>query len=109
MEDLAHLSAVELGALLREHQLTPVELVESTLRRIEAVEPSIGAFVDLDAERALEQARAVSADDRRVFAGVPIAVKANVPVAGLISDHGSRLLHEQRFDYDAYVVRRMRE
>src|SRR3954451_19240482 len=109
MDDLAFLSAVELGALLRERQLSPVELVEGTLRRIEATDPSIAAFVDVDAERALEQARAIDPDDRRVFAGVPIAIKANTMTNGLPMTYGSGLLAGYRADHDAFLVRRLRE
>ena len=45
--------------------------VEAALRRIEALDPRLGAFVAVDGERALEQARAVSGDDRRAFASLP--------------------------------------
>jgi amidase len=109
MDDLVFSSAIELGALLREHQVSPVEAVETTLARIEALDPALGAFVDVDAERALEQARAVPHDDRRVFAGVPIAIKANTPVDGMIMDHGSRLLAGHRMTHDAHLVRRVRD
>jgi amidase len=54
MTDLPFHSAVELGALLREGHLSPVEAVETALARIEALDPALGAFVDVDADRALE-------------------------------------------------------
>ncbi len=108
MDDLAFLSAVETGALLREGQLSALEATESALRRIEAADPALGAFVDVDAERALEPARAVARDDRRLFAGVPIAIKANTPATGLTMDYGSALLHAHKADHDAHLVRRLR-
>jgi amidase len=108
MNDFARMSAVELGALLRRSDASPSEVVEDALRRIEATDPALGAFVDVDAERALEQARAIEPGDRRMFAGVPIAVKANTPAAGLVMDYGSRLLAGHRMDHDAYLVRRLR-
>ncbi|MEA2295897.1 MAG: amidase [Solirubrobacteraceae bacterium] len=109
MTELPFHSAVQLGALLRERQLSPVEAVESALARIEALDPALGAFVDVDGERALAQARAVPAGDRRAFAGVPIAVKANTPVTGLTMDHGSRLLAGYKPSHDAHLVRRLRQ
>jgi amidase len=109
LNDLLHTSAVELGALLRGAQVSPVEVAEAALRRIEAADPQLGAFVDVDAERALEQARAIAPGDRRVFAGVPIAIKANTPVAGLTMDHGSRLLAGHKMGHDAHLVRRLRD
>jgi amidase len=107
--ELPFLSALECGALLRERELSAVELVEVTLRRIEALDRTLGAFTALDGDLALEQARAVAPDDRRAFAGVPIAVKANTPAAGHVMDFGSRLLAGHRMQHDAYLVRRLRE
>src|SRR4051794_7217792 len=109
MDDLAFLSGLELGALMRERQLSPAELVDATLRRIEAEDPALGAFTFVDGDRAMAEARAIEPDDRRAFAGVPIAIKANTPVEGMVMDMGSRLLDGYRADHDAYLVRRLRE
>ena len=109
MHDLAFLSAVELGALLRERQVSPVEATEAALRRIEAAEPAIGAFAALDGDRALAEAGSIAHDDRRLFAGVPTAIKANTAAAGLVMDYGTRLLHGHRAGHDAHLVRRLRE
>jgi amidase len=106
--DLADLTAVELGVALREGQTTPVEATEAALRRMEADE-DLGAFVSVDAEGALAAARAIAPDDRRLFAGVPTAIKANTPATGLVMDYGSRLLAGHRADHDAHLVRRLRE
>ena len=109
MDDLAFLSAVEHGALLRERRITATEATEAALRRIEAADPRLGAFVDVDGERALAQAAAIPDEDRRLFAGVPTAIKANTPAAGLVMDYGTTLLKGHRSAHDAYLVRRMRE
>jgi amidase len=109
MDDLSFTPAAELSGLLRAGQVSATDLVELSLRRIEALDPSLGAFVDVDAEGALAAAGAVQAEDRRAFAGVPIAVKANTAVAGLISDHGSKLFDGHRYTQDAFLVRRLRE
>ena len=109
MDDLRFLSAIELGALLSERQLSATELVEATLRRIEALEPRLGAFVAVDGERALAQAAAVEPGDRRLFAGVPTAVKANTQATGLPFDYGTALLRGNLADHDAHLVRRLRD
>jgi amidase len=109
LDDLAFLSAVELGALLREQQVSAVEVTEAALRRIEALEPELGAFVDLDGDRALEQARAIEPGDRRLFAGIPTAIKANTPAGGWTMDYGTGLLDGHKADHDAHLVRRMRD
>ncbi len=108
MDDLGSFSAVELGALLRERRISAVEATEAALGRIETQDPQLGAFVDVDAERALAQARSIDSDDPRLFAGVPIAVKANTQAAGLVMDYGSALLTGRKADHDAHLVRRLR-
>ncbi|MEA2169985.1 MAG: amidase [Solirubrobacteraceae bacterium] len=109
MDDLAFASAVELGALMREGQISPVEVTEASLRRIEADGGALGAFVEVDGDRALAEARTIEPDDRRVFAGVPIAIKANTMASGWTMDYGSARLAGHRADHDAHLVRRLRE
>jgi amidase len=109
MDDAAFLPAVDLAALVRAGNTTPRELVESALRRIEALDGAINAFVEVDGDRALAAAGEVAPGDERPFAGVPIAIKANVPVEGLCMNMGSRFLAGHRPDHSAYLVRRLRE
>ena len=56
--------------------------MQASLDRIEALNPQINAFVDVFAEEALAAADAVKPGDERPLAGVPIAIKNNVAVAG---------------------------
>jgi amidase len=109
MDALAFMPATELAARIRDGSFTAREVTEATIRRIEAVDPQIGAFVELDAEAALEQAAGVTPGDRRPFAGVPIAVKANTAVAGMCMNFASRFLACHRPTHSAYLVRRLRE
>jgi len=101
--------AGELAALVRHGEVTARELVGATLERIEALDPSLNAFVEVDADGALAAADAIRSDDRRPFAGVPVAIKANLPVAGLTMSFASRLLADHRPTHNAYLVRRLRE
>ena len=57
MQELAFRSAVELAALVRAGAVTPVELVELYLERIERLDPQLNAFVTVAAEQALVDAR----------------------------------------------------
>jgi amidase len=109
MEALAFMPAPELAARIRDGSVAARDVVEATIRRIEALDPQLGAFVELDADAAMEQAAAVAPGDRRPFAGVPIAVKANTPVAGLLMNFASRFLAGHRPTHNAYLVRRLRE
>jgi amidase len=109
LDALAFKTAPEVAALIRGGGLSAAEAVEATLRRIEALDGALGAFVELDADRAMAEATSMRLRDPRPFAGVPVAVKANVPVAGLGMGFASRLLADYRPGHSAYLVRRLRE
>ncbi len=109
VEALLYRPAGELAALVRHGEVTSRELVGTALERIERLDPALNAFIEVDAERALAAADAVGSNDRRPFAGVPIAIKANVPVAGLPLSFASRFLENHRPSHSAYLVRRLRE
>ncbi len=108
-DDLLFRPVDELAALVRGGDLTASELAEMSLRRIEALDQELNAFVEVDADRALATAGAIGRDDRRPFAGVPVAIKANTAVQGLRQDMGSAFLADHRPDRDAYLVRRLRD
>ena len=59
------LSATEMARLVRQRELSPVELVEAHLERIEALNPRLNAFVEVDAEGARAAAREAEAAVRR--------------------------------------------
>jgi amidase len=99
----------ELAALVRGGEISARETVTAAIEQIEALDGPINAFVDVDAERALAAADTIEPGDERPFAGVPIAIKANVPVEGLCMNFASRFLAGHRPDHTAYLVRRLRE
>src|SRR5215216_2477857 len=109
MDALAFLSAIELAARIRDGSVTAAEAVEASLRRIEAIDPHLGTFIEVDGDRALAEARAIAPDDQRPFAGVPFGVKANTAAAGLCMNFASRFLAGHRPTYNAYLVRRLRD
>lgn len=98
----------ELAASVRSGELSSRELVDVSLRRIDAFGPQVNAFVDVDHEGARTAADAIGADDERPFAGVPIAVKANRAVAGLRLTLGSDFMGDFTPAHDHNVVRRLR-
>jgi amidase len=101
--------AVELAAMVRSAELRAVELVQASLDRIDALEPTINAFTHVAHESALEAARAIPAGDPRPFAGVPIAVKDNRAVAGMPLTMCSDLFGDYVARADAFLVRRLRD
>jgi amidase len=107
--DLMLKPVTELAALVRGGEIPAREVVSAALRRIDDLDGRINAFVEVDAERALAAADAIEPGDERLFAGVPIAIKANVPVQGLCMNFGSRFLSGHKPDHSAYLVYRLRE
>src|SRR5687768_3698574 len=99
----------ELAALVRGGEIAAREVVSAALTRIDDLDGQVNAFVEVDAERALEAAAAIEPGDERPFAGVPIAIKSNVPVAGMCMNFGSKFLQGHRPGHSAYLVRRLRD
>jgi amidase len=99
----------EVAALVRGGEIAAREAVSAALERIEAVDDRLNAFVEVDAERALAAAAEIEPGDERPFAGVPVAIKTNVPVAGMCMNFGSKFLQGHRPSHSAYLVRRLRE
>jgi amidase len=108
MDALSHLSAVEMAARIRRGDLSAGEAVTAAVRRIEAIDPRLGAFAELDGDHAVAEAAAIDPKDTRPFAGVPVAIKANTAAAGFCMNFGSRFLAGHRPTHDAYLVRRLR-
>jgi len=97
-------------ALVRSGEVTARELVEASLARIDEVDERVNAFTLVDREGALATADGISDGDKRPFAGVPVAIKdLATPVAGMVMSQGMELFGDYTPDYDAYVVRRLRE
>jgi len=107
--DLMFRSAGELAGMVRAGEISARELVQASLDRIELLNPELNAFVEIDGERALATAARIGAGDERPFAGVPVAIKNNRPVAGLRLTYGCRLMEDFRCGYDHNVTRRLRD
>ncbi len=107
--DLMFRPAIELAEMVRSGEISSRELVETSLERIEELNPALNAFVDVDSERALATADAVRPGDERPFAGVPIAIKNNRPVQGLRLTYGCSLMAENMCDYDHNITRRLKQ
>jgi len=101
--------AVELAQMVRSGEVSSRELVQCALDRIEELNPTLNAFVDVDVEGALRAADAVSAGDERPFAGVPTAIKNNRPVSGMRCTYGCSLMADYVPDYDHNITRRLRD
>jgi amidase len=107
--DLMFRPATELAAMVRSGEISSRELVETSLARIEELNPQLNAFVEVDGERALAAAEEIESGDPRPFAGVPIAIKNNRPVAGCRLTIGCSLMADYVADYDHNITRRLKD
>jgi aspartyl-tRNA(Asn)/glutamyl-tRNA(Gln) amidotransferase subunit A len=98
-------TVAEASAAIRAGQMSAVELIEATLARVERLNPRLNAYVHVDGERALAEARAV--DRQGALAGIPVCVKDMIDVAGLPTCAGAA--HWRRVpERDAPAVARLR-
>jgi len=112
-DDLIWRSALELGDLIRKKELTPVEVTDAALARLEAVNPLLNAFCLVAAARAREQAReaeiaVVKGEPLGPLHGVPISIKDVLATRGLATTGGSRLFADAVPEEDAIPVARLK-
>lgn len=107
------LTLSEVSRLLRQRRISPVELTEACLARIESLNAALNAFITVTAESALVAARSAEAEIvrggwRGPLHGVPIALKDLLDTAGVRTTAGSALFKDRVPTEDAEVVRRLR-
>jgi aspartyl-tRNA(Asn)/glutamyl-tRNA(Gln) amidotransferase subunit A len=98
--DLAEATAAEIAQAVRSGETTALAVTEAALARIARLDPLLGAFTDVTAERARAQARAIDAAHAAgkppgTLAGVPFAVKNLFDVEGLATRAGSKINRER--------------
>ena len=113
MNSLYYKSAKDLVKHIRSKDLSPIDLIEETLRRIEAVNPILNAFVSLRAEQALDEAKALteriaSGIDPGPLAGIPIGVKDLEDVNGMVTSFGSIPFKDNIAQHDSVQVARLK-
>ena len=96
MIDLTTATARAVAALVRDRQISAVEVTKATLERVERYNPTLHAFITVTAEPALQAAaqvdRGVAANEPLPLAGVPIAIKDSLYLKGVITTAGSKAL-----------------
>jgi aspartyl-tRNA(Asn)/glutamyl-tRNA(Gln) amidotransferase subunit A len=105
-------SAAALARRLSQREVSAVELAESLLDRIESRDGEIGAYLKIDREQTLSQAREaqelLDRGEGGPLTGVPVAVKDNISTEGLETTCASRVLEGYIPPFDATVVQRMK-
>jgi len=113
MTDLAFTAAAELAGMVARRALSPVELVDAVLARIERAQPVLNAFITIAAEEARAAARMAEARLMRGEAvgalyGVPFSVKDLIDTAGVRTTFGSVALADNMPRADAAAVARLK-
>lgn len=113
MSDLAFKSATEQAQLVRDKEVSPVELVQTYLDRIDEFDGPLNTYVTVDGERALESARQAEKEvaegaDLPPFHGVPISLKDLFETAGLKTTLSCRALAEYVPDEDEESIKRIK-
>ena len=109
----AYTSASELAEQIRSRQVSPVEVVEAALRRIDASQPILNAFITVARDEALDDARKAEdtiarGGDLGPLHGVPFSVKDLVNTRGVRTTMGSLIFEHNVPDRDAIAVARLR-
>ena len=112
--DLSELTIKDAAAAVERRELSPVELTELMLARIDRLNPELVAYVTVAREEALSDARAAEAEIRDgryrgPLHGIPLSIKDNIATRGIRTTAGSKVLEDCVPDFDATVVARLRE
>ncbi len=111
---LEELTIAETSRRIRKKEISPVELTRLYLERIEALNPSLNAYLTLMKDRALATAKTAEREIRRGkyrgrLHGIPFSIKDNLAIKGVRTTAGSKILSEWVPDFDATVVTRLTE
>lgn len=113
MHNYAYTSAIELGKAIAKKEVSPVEVMEQCLQRMEALEPKLNCFVTPMPEQAMAAARqaekaVLAGEALGALHGIPISVKDLIAVGGVKLTFGSRAMAENVAGADAPSVERIK-
>jgi len=118
--ELAFATIAEIGHLFRTGNLSPVELTELMLARIERSIPKLNVYITVTDELARAQAKKAEAElgvkgkrktrtDRGLLHGIPLSLKDNICTEGIRTTAGSKILRDYFPEWDATVVTRLKQ
>jgi amidase len=111
-DDVAFAGAARIAEMVRAKEVSPSDLVDLYLERIERIDPKLNAYRVVLPERARADAKRaeerLAAGEQAPLLGVPVAIKDNVDYAGEVTTHGTAAYGEPARE-DALIVRRLRE
>jgi aspartyl-tRNA(Asn)/glutamyl-tRNA(Gln) amidotransferase subunit A len=112
-DDLPLLSLSEASELVQKQTISPVELTQACLARIERLNPQLNAFITVSAELAMKQARQAEAEIgggewKGPLHGIPLALKDLLETRGVRTTAGSAVFSDFIPDRDAFIVERLK-
>lgn len=112
-DDLGFTSASKLREAIRQKYISPVEIVEVILRRIEKINPQVNAFCTVVPEIALQAARKVEEEltrgqEIKPLHGIPVSIKDLTITAGIRTTFGSKIFENYIPEEDALIVQRLK-
>lgn len=112
--DLCFVPASRLLRLYRARTVSPLEVMQAVLARIDAVNPALNAYVTVARESALDAARRATAALRRrkgalpALHGIPVSIKDLTPTKGIRTTWGSKIFEHHVPEEDALIVQRLK-
>ncbi|HDM32627.1 MAG TPA: amidase, partial [Deltaproteobacteria bacterium] len=112
-EEIGYMSATRMLNAYREKELSPVEVVDAILKRIEEINPKINAFVTLLADEAMDSAKKAERDILEgkpigALHGIPVSIKDNIFTKGIRTTFGSKLYENLIPQQDCAFVERLK-
>ena len=112
-KELAQLSISELAPMLREREVSPVELTQSVINRVKALDKEINSYVEYNEEKAVESAKKaereiINGEYKGALHGIPMALKDILHIKGEKSAFGSKIHKDFISNEDATVVSKLK-
>lgn len=114
MESLLSMSLSDLSKLLHQREVSPVEIVEKLLERINEIDPILNTYITIDHEQLLQEAKVkekdfIGKDTFSPLHGIPVGIKDNIYTKDLKTTMGSKIYENHVPKQDAYVVERLKK
>lgn len=114
VQELVFKSAQELGELVRKREVSPVEVVQAHLKRIDELNPSVNAIITVTREHALERAHEAEREIRAgrylgPLHGIPYGPKDILATKGILTTNGSKVTKDWVPDYESTITQRLNQ
>jgi len=111
-KDITMMSITELSSLIKNKKISPVEVVEKSLKRTNALQDDLNAYITFLADEAMKNAKIAEQEiikngPKSPLHGIPIALKDLFYTKGILTSAGSKLLSDFKPDHDSTITKRL--